>query len=424
MLLVLCCISSAVAQKTIHIPTDQLTIQAGINAASTGDTVLVAPGIYHENIDFKGKAITVTSSAGPSTTTIDGGGTDATVTFQSRELRSSVISNLTIRNGGNAANTQGYSGGGIYVSNAAPSILNNVITANINHAIQVEFGAALIQGNELSDTLGTGYTFFDGSAVILSGNSQISGSSNSILIGNIIENNLHAHEYDGGGIGLWAVEGTVIQGNIIRNNATTGTGGAIYSANTDQMYIIDNLIYGNLASGGSLVSSGGISILAPSESIGPFIGVIEGNTIAGNTILPGSSNISGEAGEQMALERNLGQYIVVNNIIVGSSSSLPAVVCGTIYNYLSLTPLVFDHNDIYNAKGASYGGACPDQTGSFGNISADPGFSIPGTDYTLRAGSPAIDAGNNSAPQMPTTDLAGSHRIQDATAKGYPVVDL
>src|SRR5579862_8970739 len=71
------------AAATIHVPTDQPTIQAAINAASTGDTVLVAPGTYYENINFSGKAITVTSSGGPSATTIDGGHTTSVVKFAS-----------------------------------------------------------------------------------------------------------------------------------------------------------------------------------------------------------------------------------------------------------------------------------------------------------------------------------------------------
>jgi hypothetical protein len=54
---------AATAQTTIRVPADQPTIQSGINAAQNGDTVLVAPGTYNENLDFKGKSITVTTGA-------------------------------------------------------------------------------------------------------------------------------------------------------------------------------------------------------------------------------------------------------------------------------------------------------------------------------------------------------------------------
>ena len=51
----------AEAQTLRRVPGDFSTIQAAINAAQTGDTVRVAPGIYVENINFLGKAIAVVS---------------------------------------------------------------------------------------------------------------------------------------------------------------------------------------------------------------------------------------------------------------------------------------------------------------------------------------------------------------------------
>jgi len=56
--------------NTLHVPGDYSTIQRAIHAAQPGDTVLVAPQTYVENIDFLGKAITVMSSDGPNVTTL------------------------------------------------------------------------------------------------------------------------------------------------------------------------------------------------------------------------------------------------------------------------------------------------------------------------------------------------------------------
>jgi PKD repeat protein len=48
-------------QDTIRIPSDYATIQKGIDASNSGDLIIIDPGYYYENIDFKGKDITVTS---------------------------------------------------------------------------------------------------------------------------------------------------------------------------------------------------------------------------------------------------------------------------------------------------------------------------------------------------------------------------
>ena len=51
---------------TIHVPGDQPTIQAGIDAAAAGDTVVLACGVYLESgIQLRG-GVTVASRWGPS----------------------------------------------------------------------------------------------------------------------------------------------------------------------------------------------------------------------------------------------------------------------------------------------------------------------------------------------------------------------
>src|SRR6185437_16304236 len=85
------------AQTTINVGPGQTytTIQSGIDAAQNGDTVLVAPGTYTENINFNGKAITVTSSGGAANTIIDGGNIAPVAIFTSAEGAKSVLNGFT-----------------------------------------------------------------------------------------------------------------------------------------------------------------------------------------------------------------------------------------------------------------------------------------------------------------------------------------
>jgi hypothetical protein len=91
------------SSTTIHVPADQPTIQAGINAAIPGDTVLVAPGTYtgadNKELDFKGKAIVLRSEDGAGTTVIDCEQQGRGFYFQAGEGPSSVVEGFTITNG-------------------------------------------------------------------------------------------------------------------------------------------------------------------------------------------------------------------------------------------------------------------------------------------------------------------------------------
>lgn len=114
--------------RILYVPTEYPTIQAGINSAVDGDTVLVADGTYigtgNKNLTFGGKAIAVRSENGPESCIIDCQNSGRGVYFNSDEDTCSVFSGFTI--------THGYywAGAGIYCVYSSPTISDCYLVEN------------------------------------------------------------------------------------------------------------------------------------------------------------------------------------------------------------------------------------------------------------------------------------------------------
>lgn len=380
--------------STIHVPAEQPTIQSAINVAINGDMILVAPGTYLENLNFMGKAITVQSVKGPAVTIIDGGGLGAVVTFSTGETNATVLHGFTIQNGNLSE------GAGIAVESSSPTISGNIITHNggCNGAgIGIGFGSPIVSKNTISFNKQAGC-----SGGIGGGGISVRGASSAQILGNTIVNNNTGS--DGGGISLFAAGTPLIQANVIRNNKSFGNGGGIVMFNQSDANIIDNVIGNNTAFDG-----GGIYWLVPSGDRGPYL---INNTISAN-------NATSTDGSEIYADGFDINAIVSNTIIIGRKGQT-AFFCG---NFNDTNPPMIQFNDVFNPTGNAYGGICTDQTGQNGNISANPQF-VSGGNVRLQYGSPAIDAGNNRAPDLPTTDISGKPRLVNGNGGPTAIVDM
>lgn len=328
---------AAHAAATLTVPGQFRTIGAAIAAAHSGDTVLVGPGTYRENITISGKNVVLRTTSGPDRTVIAGGPGRTPVMIQN-------VSSATVIRGfkivsGNAPEGQG---GGITVANgASPVIAYNKILSNRSHDgagilvynhsnpdiaynyiqnnVAARFGGgvfAVIASNPtLHNNVITGNQAIGGGGVYLESNSAnraIHAGGNITL--NYIQNNLAAEA--GGGIMLRTGETAAITKNTITGNRAPYGGGIHVETNGSGPLIAGNVISSNSATASAAYpgsgSGGGISVFAQSTPL------IQANTIYGNaSTIYGGGIVLAEGSNS----RVVGNNIAANSVVSTSSGA-------------------------------------------------------------------------------------------------------
>ncbi len=219
------------------------TIQEAIDASSDGDTIIVSPGIYPENVKFNGKNVILRSidpenPAIVASTIIDGGQLGSVVAFLGSEDETCLLAGFTIRNG------KAYYGGGICGGTedggTRATIKNNVIVGN--SAIRYWD----TQRQNWVGGFGGGLAFCHG-----------------LVADNTVS--LNSAKLDGGG--MYACNATIRNNTVIRNSAAEGSGGGLCDCDGTME---NNLICDNEA----LNHGGGLS---------GCDGAIQNNTVVSNT---------------------------------------------------------------------------------------------------------------------------------------------
>jgi len=278
-------------------------------------------------------------------------------------------SNPTVTNCAFSGNYAGHQGGGMYNLNSSPIVTNCAFSGNCaydrgggmaNRDSSATVTNCTFSGNSAPNTGGGMFNYYSSATVT---SCTFSGNSAS----------------QGGGMYNWSTSTTVTSCAFSGNSATESGGGM---ANRNSSPAMINCIFsGNSApSGGAIANSGS----SPT---------VTNCTFSGNSVTNYGGAIGNFYGSNPTLQ---------NSILWGNTARTG--------------PQIYDENSTTTiTHSCIQGGYAGD-----GNIISDPLLNVddPSSDdyLTLQAGSPCINAGDNSAvPSGITTDLAGNPRISGST---------
>ncbi|HWX15018.1 MAG TPA: choice-of-anchor Q domain-containing protein [Chthoniobacterales bacterium] len=386
-------------------PSAKKTIQAAINAASAGDTVIVNDGTYTLTSPITiSSAIVLSSVNGASATVLDG---QQSVRCVSITDPGAIVNGFTVQNG------RARTGGGIYCINGTIencTVLNNIAT-----------------GNDSGDGLG-------GGIYVSNGNVRFCNVHNNTA--NSVVANQYSNSASGGGI--YSVNGAIanstISDNLCTANYANGGGGDLNGGTLTKCQVT-----GNSATALFYPSGGGIN-------------ASPGATIDG-CVISGNSTTATETGAYTTCDANGGGFYigngstVQNTLVFGNSSNAPYGFAGggggwssgsTVRNCSITGNSVNAPSNTSQAQGGGmlwgYSDTCVNNIITFNSapvnadnsdvnassypqyvncwISADPLFvNASASDFHLSPNSPCINAGVNQAWMTGAQDLDGNARI-------------
>ncbi|NQU05737.1 MAG: hypothetical protein HQ568_06565, partial [Calditrichaeota bacterium] len=341
--------TSPILAELIHVPDDQETIQAGIDAAENGDTVLVHPGTYVENINFEGKAITVSSliitmrdDAYIDSTIIDGNEEDCVVLFVNGEERNSILRGFTITNG-----VQEWGGGIDCQPNTGPTLMDLMVVEN-----------AAREGG---------------------GGIHCSTNATPLIIRVKLLSNRVTNTWGGGGLSsVWGACPVIRDSEFIGNIAPNG--GALFCIDDGHFELDHVLIAGNEANYG-----GGI-----------FIRNASGVSLTNTTIV---DNRAGEGGGIFIHEFGISITTILHNSIIHNNDP-SEIELDVLEN--NGGELVISYSDILEGLEGIIANFENHVDWQEGNIDEDPLFVDPENgDYHLTTDSPCINSGDPDSPEDP-----------------------
>ncbi len=456
------------------VPGTYATIQAAIDAAAPGDSVLVQPGTYLERIRYGGKEVAVVSAGGPDVTTIDGGGVGPVVRFLQSEGSGASLEGFTITGGLGKLRGARRFGGGVVGRDASPVLRDNIIQGNEAQAgagAAFAGGAPVLEDNVIRENVarsdgtlriqGGGLAFFGGSPELTRNRIENNGLvgvapqeigpgegggifakdvtgalfTDNDVVGNYFQNTLGI-----AGGGMWLSGGdSMITGGEVRGNTTCQFGGGIaildHETRIESCRVTANFTCDDGSPGG------GIAVIGTS-----VVDVLNSRLDANETYFGGGLYCEGAASVTMigcAITNNFACFGagVHGDAMIANGSILRNRLCdlegadgsGVFGDGAIANSIVRENRTFSGAAHRTLAGAIVVRSSNVTGGAAGPdNLDVPVSFAVSHDGLPqlrydtdgAVDIAMEAVPDLPDVDLDGDDRILDGDGDNIAQLDL